>query len=303
MNHHALSTLAGLLSLTAAAHAQCELEQLTAPLEAVPRDFGRALALDGDLLAVGDPLAGPGSPLSGAVFLFRFDETGQANLEATLTPPPGSSGDRFGAALSVDGNRVAIGARFDDDAGGNAGAVHVFVRTDGVWGLEQILSGPYLELGRAVALDGDTLVATAIGTGAVFERNAGGWSLSANLEPPVGTPVADDWGVALALSDGAVAVGSPSAESCLGCADSSGSVALYDLDYSGPTLVQVLSGPTVGARFGTAVALDGDRLAVGAPQGDGSVAGTGSAHTYLRQAGTWTVEATLHAALGQGGDG
>jgi hypothetical protein len=45
--------------------------------------------------------------------------------EAKLTAPDAAAEDEFGGAVAIDGGRVAVGARFDDDGSRNAGAAYV----------------------------------------------------------------------------------------------------------------------------------------------------------------------------------
>jgi len=67
----------------------------------------------------------------------------------------------FGAALAGDGEQLAVGAPGDNEAGFNAGAVHIYTRDGEDWALRQVLrpeSGAYQDFGSALALDGDTLL-------------------------------------------------------------------------------------------------------------------------------------------------
>ncbi len=61
--------------------------------------------------------------------------------------------------------------------------------------------------------------------------------------------------------------------------------------------------PAAGDRYGSAVAVDGDTLVIGAPADDvGENADQGSADVYRWTSSGWTHEATLTAADGAGGD-
>jgi hypothetical protein len=67
-------------------------------------DYGRAVALHGDIAAVGAPLAGSGS---GAVSIFERGPSGWLEVEH-LTGPVGDSA-AFGAALALDRHARAFG--------------------------------------------------------------------------------------------------------------------------------------------------------------------------------------------------
>ena len=66
---------------------------------------------------------------------------------------------------------------------------------------------------------------------------------------------------------------------------------------AGLTLTQTLDSPTARAqaRFGSAVAVEGDRILIGAPRGDGSAAASGVVHAYELESrsGTWSLRESL----------
>ncbi|MGH7134995.1 MAG: hypothetical protein ACREHD_04600, partial [Pirellulales bacterium] len=93
---------------------------------AVPADeFGNAIAVIGDTIAVGAPNhAVLGAAGAGAVYLFKMDGT---PLGAIDDPTPAGesapeSGDEFGSSLSTVGEKLLIGAPF---TGKNVGAVYI----------------------------------------------------------------------------------------------------------------------------------------------------------------------------------
>lgn len=100
---------------------------------------------------------------------FSVFETNLAGFQLVMTQSAGdtAAGDMFGAALDLDGDNLAIGATMHDHLTTNAGAGYLHQRDSGGadhWGdVREAL--PYsgtvasgsLEMGRAVAIDGDTL--------------------------------------------------------------------------------------------------------------------------------------------------
>jgi hypothetical protein len=188
--------------------------------------FGSALALQGDLLLVGASRADVSGELEndGAAYLFRRDAVvrdtwtlvrrfitpgadrctgGRTVSELALESPDvrdeaqrcareesNSDNDFFGAAVALDGDLLAIGARSAESqtVGVAAGAVYVFERSAGGaddWAHRTTLSASdpaaLAQFGRAVAVSGGTVLAGADGAaiggksfqGAayVFERN------------------------------------------------------------------------------------------------------------------------------------
>ena len=79
-------------------------------------------------------------------------------------------------------------------------------------------------------------------------------------------------------------------------ADADNKAVVFKLDGSSWVEDQVLSG---SGDFGTAVAIAGGRVAVGAPTDNG---GTGAVYVYNRSGGTWTSSPALAAGDGTSGD-
>src|SRR5690606_33698639 len=96
--------------------------------------FGWSLAISGDWAFVGAPTTEPG----GAVHVFR--RTGTTwNAAGTLPAADIVAGDRFGAAIAVDGERVAVSAPGRD---AQKGMVFVFRRgADGSFTQEGAVAG------------------------------------------------------------------------------------------------------------------------------------------------------------------
>jgi hypothetical protein len=173
-------------------------------------------------------------------------------------------------AVAIDGDLIVAGAPADDDAGNWAGAVYIFDRNLGgpeSWGLVEKLSGnntdEYDELGRALAIDGDTLVVGAemanqnIGSVYVFERGLDGLftqvAMLSGDDPTIGAR----FGNSVAIENQLLAVGA--------FADSyeSGRVYIYHKPDSITdwTRSAKLSGP--GLHFGREVSLSGNQVVVG----------------------------------------
>jgi hypothetical protein len=138
-------------------------------------NFGAALALDGDTLAVGAPGENTGQPGSGAVYVFTRDDLGQWHQEAFLKAGVVGLNDAFGARVALVGDLLAVGAPGErSDATGinggdnnesavGSGAAYLFER-DAAGSWTQIAyvkasnTDPGDSFGSALALDGDTLV-------------------------------------------------------------------------------------------------------------------------------------------------
>lgn len=158
--------------------------ELQPPVAASRLRFGGGIAVDGALIAVvSRTRTVEGEVGSGAIFVYR-NTGGTWAFEAELRPPGLGFLDSYGYALDADGDRIAV------SAAGRAqtrGSVFVWARQpSGAWELEAELFpdslGPGSAFGEDVALDGDRLLAGAIGVkgfrGGVYEfrRQGSAWA-------------------------------------------------------------------------------------------------------------------------------
>lgn len=258
--------------------------------------FGSAISLSGDTLAIAAPQEDSGargsdgnqsdnSALdSGAVYVFVRTATSWT-LQAYLKSSNSDAGDRFGSAVALSGDSLAVGASGEDSASsGNpadnslsgSGAVYVFVRVGGSWqqqaylkasnpdandafGTSLSLAGDTLavaatgEASRATGVNGNQLDNTASGSGAVyvFVRSAGTWTQQAYLKAS-NTDSADAFGFSVAVDADTLAVGAP--------------------------------GEASSAR-----GIDGN-------QGDNTASSAGAVYIFVRAGSTWTQQAYVKAS-------
>jgi hypothetical protein len=153
--------------------------------------------------------------------------------------------------------------------------------------------------GRAVAVDGDTVIVGApdavsggvpVGSAYVFVRESGAWVLEATLMA-AGLDADADFGASVAIDGDLVVVGAPN----WGGGDGGNA---FDYTRTGGVWTEAarLDPPsTFGAHAGAAVAVDGDAILVGVPQQQvgATAAERGAVHAFRRLAGVWTFEAQL----------
>jgi hypothetical protein len=246
------------------------------------------------------------TPLSQWIFAtlaFSLASTATAQVAGEVLPPPATgTPTAFGQSMAVSGDRVLVG----DYASNNfTGSAHLFERVLGdqwqeVW--QFTLSPEFLLAGSAVDLEGDRVAVTApflsdwsqAGVLCVFERNLdGSWQEVACLTPSVANePFFGMSPESVSLSGDRVAVGAE-----VGPSHPAGSVYIFERDSSGnwsETARLASPAPTTDHdQFGEAVALEGDRLLVGASgqaQFNGPV---GKAYLYELDAGQWLLRSTL----------
>lgn len=111
------------------------ISELRAPTPRRGARFGAAIAVAGDLLAVGAPgdfNPDPDAPIrdaTGAVYIFVRQGTTWTPLGDPLVPDGLRAGDRFGYSVSLAGDRLIAGAPGDDRAGDSTGGLYVFIRS------------------------------------------------------------------------------------------------------------------------------------------------------------------------------
>lgn len=154
-------------------------------------------------------------------------------------------------------------------------------------------------LGNSVALSGNTLVVGAHeqnNTGAVhvYVRTGATWGPPTQLKAR--TPAPDElFGASVALSGDTLAVGAPG-RGGTGAID----VFIYDGATWGQPIEIKAPTPASADLFGTAVALSGKTLVVGAP---GRNSSAGAAYVFVHNGTTWDSPAELTPSVAAQGDG
>ena len=237
-----------------------------------------AFAPAGDLLALSVDARGARYPIT-------IDPLAQqAYLKASNT----DAFDEFGYSVAVSGDTVVVGASREDgnatgvngdqtnNATNDAGAAYVFVRNAGVWSQQAYLKASNTDVadlfGWSVAVSGDTVV-------------VGAWFEDSNAT-----------GVNGAASNNA--------------ASNSGAAYVFVRTAGVWSQQAYLKASNTDASdwFGTAVAVSGDNVVVGArreasnatgvngSQANNAASGAGAAYLFVRTAGVWIQQAYLKAS-------
>ncbi|WP_181918785.1 FG-GAP repeat protein [Wenzhouxiangella sediminis] len=265
--------------------------------------FGRSVSLYGTRALIGAYGDDDGAYNSGAAYVFEL-EGADWTLTAKLAPADGTSGDRFGRAVSLSGDRALIGAYLAAGDGADDGAAYVF-DFDGLEWQEsaKLLPNDGLngQFGWSVSLDGDrALIGSATGSARVFELGASGWSQSARLVPD--DFEGDDlFGHVVSLSGDRALVGAQEDDDN---GSNSGSAHLFEFD--GTSWIQ--SAKLVAADgasedwFGSSVSLSGNRALVGAYRDNSDQLDTGSAYVFDFDGVTWIQSAKLEPGVADESD-
>ena len=267
--------------------------------------FGYSVAVSGDTVVVGAPQEGSSSlgvnstpnelaGKSGAAYVFTTSG-GVWTQQAYLKPAAvgtSQTDDRFGWSVAISGDTIVVGAIREDGPGlgvnstpaegiSDAGAAYVFTRSGGVWSQQAYLKPAAVgltqlsdEFGWSVAISGDTIVVGAYGEAS---SSTGINSTPNELAPGAGAAY-------VFLRSGGV---------------------WSQQAYLKPAAVGTTQ---ANDHFGYSVAVSGDTVVVGAPDEDSGSAGVnsspnelaggaGAAYVFGRNAGVWSQEAYLKAAV------
>jgi hypothetical protein len=215
--------------------------------------------------------------------------TQQAYLKGSNT----EGGDRFGYTVAISGETLVVGALNEDSS--------------------------------ASGIDGDQADDSAADAGAayIFVRSGGSWSQQAYLK--ASNAEADDvFGTSVAISGDTVVVGAPGEDSQ--ATGAGGDQADNSAQFAGAAYVFVRSGGRwsqqaylkasntgTGDGFGSAVAIAGDTIVVGAfgetsgatgvngDQADNSTPQAGAAYVFVRSGSEWSQQAYLKASNTEAG--
>ncbi len=238
--------------------------------------FGYSVAFDGETIAVSAWRMDVG-----VIYLFNRDANGAWVQEASVVPADLAADVGFADAIDIDGDTLAVGAKWHGNP--STGAVYVFSRTaPGTWVQDVLLvaenGGANDSFGENVAVDGDTLV------------------VGATNEASSATGIDGDGSDNSAPESGAAYVFTRADDGSW-----SQSAYLKSSNSESPDL------------FGSAVAVQGEWIAVGAEnessaaagvdgdQEDDSLPGSGAIYLFRRDSsGEWNQELYAKAAIPHG---
>jgi hypothetical protein len=226
-----------------------------------------------------------------------------------LGPSPDFPNAVYGQEVAIDGDTIVVGA--PEDGNLSEGAVYVYRQIAGAWteegklGIDAPKSSDVF--GHSVAIQGDTIVIGARGRdgkGAayVFERSGTTWTQVQKLAPS-DLGAADNFGANVAIDGQTIVVGSHLDD--MGTVVDQGSVYIFGLVGAVWTQQQKLfaSDGAANDHFGTAVAISGDTIAVGAEYDDRDGAtNLGAAYIFTKSGAAWAYTDTLKASDAEGGD-
>jgi hypothetical protein len=182
--------------------------------------FGRDVSIDGNYAVVGAVLDDNNGINRGSAYVFRRDGSNWIQ-QAKLVAEDGQAGDEFGGSVCIKGNYAVIGAIANDDAGEDAGAAYIFVRSGNDWVQQARLvsldgaAGDHF--GNSVSIDGNYAVvaahldddmSTESGSAYIFKREGQNWAQQAKLTAPDGNSN-DFFGQGVSIDSSYAIIGAP----------------------------------------------------------------------------------------------
>lgn len=181
--------------------------------------FGASVDVSGDRVVVGAPKEDELGPNSGSAYVFLRSGTNWSE-EAKLTASSGSGSDEFGSSVSLDSDRIVIGAPFADRVTRTPGAAYVFERAGTVWNeTATLLSADFSAGDRfgssvdnrsgtiVVGSPRDNHVGVEMGSCYVFELTGTTWLQESKLIP-FGGELGDEFGLSVSTDGFNIGVGS-----------------------------------------------------------------------------------------------
>ncbi len=237
--------------------------------------FGHTLALDNGRIVVGAPNAhrADGEEIGLA---YVFQQSGASWRQVSvLEAIDGLDDDMFGSSVALGGDRLLVGAaQSDTDELENAGAVYVFSGGDNVWTLTGKLTAwdanGHEMFGTSVSLAGTEAI---VGSGgAAVAEGSGGTSTAGSVRIIADVTKAPQPPAKIATP-------------------------LLPLATNAPVFTeisQIKKPEGAPCCFGGPLAVSGDTVVVGAPEGDGKPESNGLVYVYVRDGDQWALQARLN---------
>ena len=285
-------------------------QKLLASDAAAGDEFGRAVSISGDYVAVTAPYDDISS-VSDKGSAYVFVRNGAIwTQQAKLSANDGVTNDRLGSSVSISGNTVLVGAINDDIGNGNdQGSAYVFTRSGANWSqqakLTAIDGAANDYFGISVDVKGDLAVVGSYfddvnnigdkGSAYVFARQNGTWTQQQKLSAADGI-AGDQFGNSVAISGNSVLSGAWQSGST-----NRGAAYVFTIcDYFGQQQKLITLNPSQDMYFGYSVALEGNTAVVGASRWNNQ---RGAAFVFTRTAAdTWIQTQMLTASNGDDHD-
>lgn len=284
-----------------------------------PDSFGYAVAVSGNTIVVGDPVADINYAFQGTAYVFVKPESGWQNMTQTaqLSPSDAQTQALFGFSVAIEGDTIIIGAdQATVNGKQNFGEAYVYVKPASGWAnmtetAKLLPEGPVCpvgcDFGFAVGISGKTVVVGApyvsvngseeAGAAYIFVEPTGGW---ADMTQTAELTAADAsysalFGVSAAIDGNTAVVGAE--YQTLNDIKKSGEVYVFVEPATGwanmtETADLYASNAGEDAFLGRSVGISGNTIVAGAPNAPASqkgAPGPGIVYVYVEPPGGWVL--------------
>ncbi len=248
---------------------------------------GGAVLIDADTAVVGAYRNTVGEEAqSGNAFIFTRSDSIWSPQSVLEMPGGAVENARFGVAGDIDGDRLLLSA----SGSGNA---YIFTRSGQEWDSGIELSGGDIGNPIGVAIDGDLAAVGNYGSNPHvdlwrYNQTSGAWDFDSAI---ANYGEADDnlFAAAIDISGNTMVISAR--QEAVDESARAGVVYVYEYDgenWSDPKII-ANPNPAVNDEFGYDVAIDGDRLLIGAPRDDTNGNDAGLAYLFQRTGSEWTL--------------
>lgn len=284
--------------------------RLVAATQTGTDQFGSSVAVWGRTVLVGAPFSdSPPLDFTGSAHVF-VQSGSDWNETQVLHASDLEASDQFGFSVSIDQDRMAIGAPSKSIPGVNgAGAVYLFEDQAGTWveidrlNASDAATGD--SFGLSVSISGDALIVgapfdddggTSTGSAYVFEFDGTSWLETQKLAATSASP-SDEFGRALALDGDLTIIGARNDDDG---GSNAGAAYVFERGATVWSFSQKLMAalPVSNDRFGSCVAAAEGALAVGSPFHDNFGPDRGRAHLFSSSGGGWVESITIDPSDG-----
>ncbi|MEA1953193.1 MAG: hypothetical protein U9O24_02240 [Campylobacterota bacterium] len=290
-----------------------EIDKLLAKDADAEDNFGKCVAISGELAIVGAYGDDDNGSRSGSAYIFTKDANGSWIQTSKLIASDADADDFFGSSVAISGETAIVGAYQDDDNGSKSGSAYIFTKdVNGSWmqTSKLIASDADAEdyFGYSVSISGDIAIIGAYGnddgiitnTGSayIFTKDSNGsWMQTSKLT--ASQPARDDeFGNSVAISGELAIVGAYGDDDN---GSNSGSAYIFLRDDSGDDWSQTdkltASDADTEDSFGSSVAISGETIIIGAIRNDDNGSNSGSAYIFTRDTNeSWKQTSKLIAS-------
>ena len=233
--------------------------------------FGSSLALDSNVLVVGDPI---NNSAKGIAYIYTFNSNSQLfTLNSSITASDSANTKNFGYSVAINNGTIVIG---ENNSTASNDEVYVFnVNTAGIWLINaNDINGAYgNQYGASVAIDDNIIVigapktTTYTGAAYVYINQSGTWTLAQSLTSLDTLATSSNFGISVSISGKYIAVGASGTGATISGSTNGVCYLFQQNNNTWSQCAKIYQTPPYvvnNAQFGLSVAINANHLLIGA---------------------------------------